>query len=434
MGIDNHLRLNKTINFKRITSQKRIAYYLWRYPVLSETFIQREIRALKQTGLQVEVIADMPDDLDILDKETRSLADNTTYLFPIKKTYLLKLLAQFLFTKPVKLMHCFFYITSVRYQLRQSPKEDVLILLKAIYLSGVLIDKRIAHVHCPWSDINAFILLVASKLTSIPYSLQARAHDVHRKISTYALQEKFGQAKFVITNSQFNKTHIHSKVNKQKCAEIHLIYEGLPPEQFHPAIPVENPLKEAHILSVGRLIEPKGLDYLLKACKILKDKGLNFRCKVIGGTEEPLYADYANTLKQLHMELGLEDRVFFAGAQPFTNVIKAYQKADMFVLPCVTAEDGTQDIVPNSIMEAMAMMLPVISTNQTAIPEMIENSVSGILISPKDEHALAEAMICLINDEELRKKLGENARKRIEERFDIRKNIIQYVELFTGTS
>ena len=128
----------------------------------------------------------------------------------------------------------------------------------------------------------------------------------------------------------------------------------------------------------------------------------------------------------------MEDCVFFPGLSGSSKFWKKYREADIFILPSVIAEDGSRDITPNVLIEAMAMKIPVISTTVTGIPEIVENEVSGILVPPNDENALADTIIKLIHDSNLRNELEENARKRIEERFDSNKNIGQYVDLFSG--
>ena len=194
----------------------------------------------------------------------------------------------------------------------------------------------------------------------------------------------------------------------------------------------ENLSKETRLLSVATLGETKGLVYLLKSCKALKERGFLFNCEIIGGTHEPLYTNYYLELKKLHRELRLEKLVSFLGAQPFDSVLERYRNADIFILPCVVAEDGSRDITPNALIEAMAMKIPVISTNITAIPEIVEDGISGILVPPNDEYSLAEAIIKLITNDKLRADLGENARKKVEERFGINKNILEYIDLFRG--
>ncbi|MBI2486506.1 MAG: glycosyltransferase family 4 protein [Deltaproteobacteria bacterium] len=298
----------------------------------------------------------------------------------------------------------------------------------------VLKDMRINHAHSPWAEVNAFILLITAQLIRIPYTIEARAHDLHRETSSYVLSEKLANAEFIVTNTLFNELHIKSFLDKRDWEKLHTIYEGIDLKQFEPNSDRQNYSRLTRILSVARLIEPKGLVYLLKACKVLKESGYLFRCEIIGGPEEPLYTNYYIMLKNLHMLLELDDCVFFLGAQPFNKVLERYRSADIFVLPCVIAEDGTRDITPNALIEAMAMKLPVISTNITGIPEIVEDGVNGILVPTNDEKALAEALIKLIENHDMREKLGENARKKVEERFDINKNIVKYIALFEGVT
>ncbi|MGH7791418.1 MAG: glycosyltransferase, partial [Thermodesulfobacteriota bacterium] len=419
---------------KRSTEEKRIAYYLWHYPILSETFIRREVGALKEWGLSLDIVADAPDNLEYLDEHTRSLVKNTRYLYPKNEKIKISLryLKHFFFKNPLSFLSLFLYVVFHRYHHSKNFKHDLIIFLRSVYLAGTLKDMNINHIHSPWADVSAFVSLIASKLLKIPYTVQARAHDIHRKTYLYATAEKFMNAEFVVTNSRYNESHLKSLLDRQAWGKIHTIYNGINLDQFEPRCAPKNTSNHIVILSVARLIEQKGLVYLLKACKILSERGYSFRCHIVGGLENPLYINYYVGLRKLHRQLGLEERVFFLGDQPFHEVLEEYRNADIFVLPCVIAEDGSRDITPNALIEAMAMKLPVISTNITGIPEIVENGVSGILIPPKDENALVQAMLRLIEDKKLRKELGDGARKRVEERFDINKNVVQYAALFDG--
>jgi glycosyltransferase involved in cell wall biosynthesis len=414
------------------TKEKRIAYYLWHFPVLSQTFIQREIEALRKSGLHVEVLSDAPENIELLNENAKSLIGNTFYLSRSGEKTLLSNKRHFFLKNPLLYINLFLYVVFHKYDKHKSFKEDAAIFSKALYLAGVLKDHDISHIHSPWADRCAFIALVASKLAGISYSVQGRAHDIHRKTYLYAFPEKFENAEFVITNTKYNKAYLESSLKGRSVKMINTIYNGLNLIEFIPDQKQENISKEIRIISVARLIEQKGLVYLLNACKILKERGYSFRCEIIGGPEEPLYINYYLALKKMHRRLGLEESVFFLGAQSFDKILEGYRNAHIFVLPCVIAEDGSRDISPNSLIEAMAMKLPVVSTNVAGIPEIVEDGVSGILVPPNDESALAGAIVKLIENDNLRKELGENARKRIEERFDIAKNIVKYVALFEG--
>lgn len=408
---------------------KRIGYFIGQYHVLSQTSIQRELAALGDSGLSVLVIADILPDRELPDVNTPGVS--VQYLCPMDEKILWRYRRYFFFKNPLACVNLFLYVICHNYNRNKNFDFDRLVFSKAIYLAGLLKETGTGLIHSPWADDCAFISLLASRLLGIPYSVQARAHDVHGKAFLYGLGEKFNNADFVITNSEYNAAHIKSLASVQTAGKINVVYEGLNLDQF-PVEERKNGSSALRVLSVARLIERKGLIYLLKACKILKGRGHAFTCEIVGESENPLFMNYHASLKKLHQDLGLEDCVFFRGAQPFLKVLEGYRQADIFVLPCVVGEDGSRDIIPNSLIEAMAMKLPVISTNITAIPEIVQNGVSGILIPPNDEQALAEALIKLIENAPLRRRLGENARRKVEERFDIHKNIAGYANLFDG--
>jgi colanic acid/amylovoran biosynthesis glycosyltransferase len=411
--------------------KKRVAYYLWHYPVLSETFIQREIAALIRSRVAVEVIADSPKDLELLDEDVKSLVDTTHYLLPLNKQCILKYGIYFLFTRPLIFLKSFLFLITHQYERTKSFTNDRLKFYKAVYLAGLLRDNRVSHIHSPWADRSAFTSLIASRLLGVPYSVQGRAGDIHRRKNQYALPEKFNYAEFVITNSRYNQLSIEALLYNPRKVKIHIIHEGIDLEKLEPEKRQEKTISNpTRILTVARLIEEKGLIFLLKACRILKDIGYSCKCDIIGGIERQ-FVSYYITLMRLHRQLQLEDCVNFLGPRPFNSVLEKYNNSEIFVLPCVVASHGGRDISPNSLIEAMAMKLPVISTTIAALPEIVEDRVSGVLVPPNDENALAEAIIRLINNPDLRRKLGENARKRVEERFDINKNILKYVDLFT---
>src|SRR5262249_47447352 len=146
-----------------------------------------------------------------------------------------------------------------------------------------------------------------------------------------------------------------------------------------PAVPM--------LLAVGRLVEKKGFPFLLEACRWLKDRGCEFQCQLVGGT-----GAREQQIISLIDELGLADTVVLRPAVTQEELQQIYQQATLFVLPCQIAENNDRDGIPNVLVEAMAVGLPVISTNISGIPELIEHGVSGWLVPQKDARALAEAI------------------------------------------
>lgn len=403
---------------------KRIGYYQWRFPALSLTFIQRELQALRDAGRVVESFADEPGGL-----EDAPFGKTNHYLLPRDPERLVRAGQFFSGRRTLRYWNAFVYVVLHQYGNYKTWAEDKYVFYHAVELAYLLHQHNITHLHTPWADRTAFIALIAAALLDIPFSLEARAHELHRFRTKYALREKFSNAEFIVTNSDYNARAIETYLDPASHPPLTVIRELLPLEQFVPA-ERERMGGPFRIVCVARLIEEKGLVYLLDACAQLRARGVNLYCEIIGAPEEPAYTVYLMQLKRLYKRLQLQNCVSFRGAQPFENILDAYRRADLFVLPCVIAENGGRDISPNALIEAMAMGLPVISTQLGAIPEIVEHGVSGILVPPNDAAALANAMMELLQDESLRRELGARARGRVQAQYDAGKNVNQFLALF----
>jgi glycosyltransferase involved in cell wall biosynthesis len=128
--------------------------------------------------------------------------------------------------------------------------------------------------------------------------------------------------------------------------------------------------------------------------------------------------------------MGLQDYVHLLGPQPQYEVRRKLSQASVLVAPCILASDGDRDGLPTVLLEAMAVGTPVVSTDVTGIPEILEDRVTGLAVPQRDPSALAMACQELVEDAALRKKLSVNARALIEERFDIRQNSKDLRRLF----
>jgi glycosyltransferase involved in cell wall biosynthesis len=410
----------------------RVGYYIWHFPVLSQTFVRREIEALRKQGLSLEVFADAAEDVELLDDRDRGLLKTTGYLLPLDRMRLARYRREFRRDRGLVYYNLYLFVMSRKYGLSKKLRRDRGLFRQAVYLAGHLRDAGINRVHSPWGDRAGFALMLAAKLLDIPFSLQIRAHDLHDPSYHQALREMLPSADFVITNTQYNRPFIQALM-MGSGTEIHTIYNGINLAEFDPRERLAATGVPTRILCVARLVEQKGLTYLLDACALLRDRNFLFTCDIIGGTEEPLYTAYWERLKEQHRRLGLESCLFFRGAQPFAAVMNAYREADVFVLPCVVARDGRRDVTPNAVIEAMAMKLPVISTPIAGLAEIVEHGTSGLLVPPEDSVALADEIERLTRNPALATKLGENARQRIESRFDADKNVVERLRLFGVT-
>ena len=177
------------------------------------------------------------------------------------------------------------------------------------------------------------------------------------------------------------------------------------------------------LLSVGRAVAKKGYDDLLAALALLPT-GLEWRFVHIGG------GALGAMLKARAERMGLSHRVEWRGALAQPKVLAAYRGADLFVLASKVAEDGDRDGLPNVLVEAQSQRLACISTNVSAIPELIEDGVTGLLIPPGDPFALAEALASLIRDPATRAQLGAAGESRVRSLFSMGPGIDVLAERF----
>jgi glycosyltransferase involved in cell wall biosynthesis len=226
------------------------------------------------------------------------------------------------------------------------------------------------------------------------------------------LDLKLSQASFVATCTGYNRRHLEQEFHLN--GKLHCLYHGLELQSYQPQahVSAEIPL----ITSVGQLKEKKGFSYLLEACQLLKSQGYAFRCQIIG--EGPL----RSALEQKIHEFCLEKYVTLSGAIPHESVIDELKSSTMFVLPCVTSSDGDRDGIPNAILEAMAMRLPVVSTIHSGIPEVVTDGVNGLLVPAGDAKSLAQAMAKLLDQPVLGLEMGERGRQMVSEKFDAMHN------------
>ncbi|MCH8285447.1 glycosyltransferase family 4 protein [candidate division KSB1 bacterium] len=177
---------------------------------------------------------------------------------------------------------------------------------------------------------------------------------------------------------------------------------------------------------VGRLIPEKGVEDFLSAASVLLPDHPEIRYIVFG---EEIYdnvfkGSYTNTVKNIIKTKGLEDCMKLQGfVFPPTKI---FSTIDLFLMPSQRIGESC----PMVILEAMAAGVPVIATEVGGIPEIVEHGVTGYLIPPKDPQAIADAVEHVINNPEEVKKIVENARRTVKERFDFRENARQFVKIY----
>lgn len=205
--------------------------------------------------------------------------------------------------------------------------------------------------------------------------------------------------------------HLYGDVKKYVCAEqVHICPNGVPDASITVSVP-KRKVKDVHLLFLSNLIESKGVFDLLEACQILKDKGIDFKCTLIGGEADISVA----RLKRTIQKLDLQSQVHYAGKRYGDDKALAYTEADIFVFPTYYPNE----CFPLVLLEAMQFSLPIVSTYEGGIQDIVENGKTGFLVSGQNIPDLAEHIEKLVNDQSLRTDFGTKGRKRYEEKFTL---------------
>jgi glycosyltransferase involved in cell wall biosynthesis len=403
------------------SNQKKIAYLLDSFPELSETFVLQEILELKRQGLPLYLFSLFKPSANKMANGAWNAQLPLTYISHQSRLDLLAIVGKRFFKTPKRLLHTAM-LTFAHYHFRLA----ISYLVCGVFVSEQIECQGITHLHAHFAAGAASVAQVVHLLTDIPYSFTAHAYDIylfHKSVLTY----KMRMAHFVVTCNAYNQHYLKSLVDQRIGERIHCIYYGLNLDIF-PSDENSGPTSEKIplILAVCRLVEKKGVPYLLSACRILKDQGYDFICHIAGdGPQRPL-------LEQKIHELALADRVKLLGAATHKQVIEMYQQTTVVALPCIIASNGDRDGIPNVLIEALYMRIPVVSTPVAGIPELISDGENGLLVPPQDSSALASALARLLDDPSLRHRLAYAGRETVLERFDLAKNAQCLIELFCG--
>lgn len=285
--------------------------------------------------------------------------------------------------------------------------------LQAGSIAPKLRTDGITHVHAHFASSATSVAWYLNALMGMSYSFTAHAKDIYvDSVSEDVLRRKLHRARFTVTVSEFNRAHL-ARIAPE--ADIVRIYNGLDLGRFSPNGTHPEPLPL--VLGVGRLVEKKGFGDLIRACAVLKREGVPFRCAIVGtGALEPV-------LRALIAEHELGDRIEMPGPMPRETLIGLYPRASVVVAPCVIGSDGNRDGLPTVLIEAMALGVPVISTDVTGIPELVQHEQTGQLVPGNDPVALAAAIRTAIDGRPRVLEMAREGRRQVEAGFDLQRNV-----------
>lgn len=399
----------------RLAETARVGYVLKMYPRFSETFVVREILAHEAAGLELELFSLRPPTDGLFHEALAHVRSPVTYVERPEKP---ADLWQRVRCAGDALPGGWDALAGVR----GAEADDV---HQALAVAEAACARGLTHLHAHFGSVATSVARHAARLAGIPYSFTAHAKDIfHESVREEDLGAKLAGAAAVVTVSRYNAEHLRSLYGPA-AARVHTVYNGLELAEFAYARPDARP---ARIVAVGRLVEKKGFAVLVEACAILARRRRIVPCDIIGSG--PLEAD----LRAAIARHGLDASVRLLGPRPQHALAEHVQGASVLAAPCVVAGDGNVDGLPTVLLEAMAFGTPCVASDVNGIPELVRHSETGLLVPQHDAGALAEAIELLLDDSALRVRLAANARRLVEEQYDIRRNAARIRGLFAAAT
>ncbi len=300
-------------------------------------------------------------------------------------------------------------------------KTDFLRLYQAAWLGPRLQERGVKQLHAHFAGLAARTAYWVNRFFEISFSFTGHANDIFAPQQfEISLGKLVTAASAVVTVSDFAVEFLGDQF-PDALPRICRVYNGIELEKFETTdFSAQPPV----LIAVGRLIEKKGFADLIEASRLLHQRGISFRSRIIGeGPEE-------EALRAQIRSGGLENVVELTGALTQDEVRAMLARSTVFVLPSVAEKGGGMDNLPTVIMEAMAAGLPVVSTPTAGIPEMVQDQVTGILLPEHDPGQLARSLEALLANPSRLHSLGKAGRQRAAERFAVEQSARRLRELF----
>lgn len=404
-----------------------LAVILKGYPRLSESFIAQEIRALERAGFALRLFSlRLPTDKAVHPVH-REIEAPVVYL------------PEYLYRAPLRLLRGWVkarrlpgYAAARRAfhrDWRRDPTPNRGRRFGQACVLAAELPGDVGWLYAHFLHTPASVARYAALMTGLPWSISAHAKDIWTT-PEWEKREKLAEARWLVTCTAHGRAHLAALAPTPERAA--LVYHGLDPARFpepdkrtylRDGSQADDPVR---ILSVGRAVEKKGYEDLLAALARLP-ADLQWRLVHVGGGPR------RKALTRLAARLGLGARIAWLGGQPQERVLAEYRAADLFVLASRIARDGDRDGLPNVLMEAQSQRLPCVASGVAAIPELIRDGETGLLVPPGDSAALAAALERSIREPDLRQRLGETGAAHLRSRFTLETSIGGLIERFEAS-
>lgn len=399
------------MNLKNVN--QTVGYLSPALPALSETFVYEELLALEARGVTIVPFSIRKPAVVV--KSQSKLASRTKYIYaglgPFALIGSLLLLPRFGtngFLATGQLLSDLWECGP----LRLTTWKLAFQFLAGIKLAGLLKKHGCTHLHVHFAHTPTQVAMYAAAMANVPFSVMAHANDIFE--NGLLLRKKCIRSSSFLTISEFNREYLERiGLPKEKLAVVRCGVSFTPRLDTHVAA-LRTPIR---LGSLGRMVEKKGFDDLLRAVALLKKTGQSVELGLAG--DGPMLPE----LKLLSVDLGIEDSIHFLGKMDHHEVATWLQTLDVFVLACKKDKRGDMDGIPVVLMEAMSQSVAVISTRISGIPELVVHQHTGLLAEPGNYKDLAEQISLLVGDDALRQRLTASALSHVMQEFGQSTNI-----------
>lgn len=397
------------------TTLMRIAYLTGEYPRATDTFIQREVAALRQLGVEIQTFAvRRPHTREAGGAELKAERARTIYLIPCTLVSLLLSHLRILRISPRR------YWSALRLALRTSSPGLKALAFQLYYFAeaGMLAEHirrlGLTHVHNHFANSSCSVTMLAAEMGGFTFSFTMHGSAIFFEPKRWRIDEKIRRARFVACISYFSRSQGMIFAPVETWDRMHIVHCGIEPDRYIPA----TASGEGHrLLYVGRIAAVKGLPALLRALAIVRAGRPDVRLVVVGdGPDRAM-------LEGMARDMNIAECVAFLGYRSQEQLCGHLRETDVFVM------SSFAEGVPVVLMEAMASTVPVVATRIAGVGELVEDGVSGFIVPPGDPDSLAEKIEMLLADGALRARFGAAGRARVVEQFDVRKEAAKLYQL-----
>jgi colanic acid/amylovoran biosynthesis glycosyltransferase len=404
----------------------KIAYIVSRFPHLPETFILREMIHLETLGWQVELYPLILQHQDLIHEEAHPWLGRA-HVVPWISTQLVKANMRRFISQPRRYVSLFWRV--VRGNIR-SPKflaRALLLFPRAVWMSDQIKSQGVSHIHAHYATHPALVAWLINQLTGITYSVTVHAHDIF--VEKPMLDTKLHDSVFISSISEFNRKYLADLYGPWVQEKTRIVRCGIDPSYYQ--FGKRNQTSRSNtleIISVGSLQPYKGHIFLVRACAQLKQRGIPFRCRIIGG------GGLHSALERAIKENQLEDLIQLMGPRTQDEVSRLLRTANCYVQPSVIMSTGKMEGIPVALMEAMMSRIPVVATSISGVPELVRAGETGWLVPPENVQSLADALSEIHNNPAEAERRAEMGQKWVLEEFELSSNVRKLASLFSHST